>query len=147
MDFIVLSRHEFESGFLTASPYIVISISDPKSRKPRIPRTSLCRAVLQLRFHDAEPTLGFRLPANVKLMRPAEAQQIRKFVNEHVAGVQTIVVHCEQGMSRSPAVAAAVCRLLGEDDSPFFRNYAPNRYVYELVLNDTAPHGDQEILS
>ena len=46
----------------------------------------------------------------------------------------TIVVQCEQGMSRSPAVAAAICKGMGGDDQRFWRNYSPNRYVYEVVL-------------
>jgi hypothetical protein len=43
-------------------------------------------------------------------------------------------VHCELGMSRSPAVAAAICLGLGEDSTRFFEEYQPNQFVYRLVL-------------
>jgi hypothetical protein len=38
-------------------------------------------------------------------------------------------------MSRSPAVAAAICKGLGGDDRRFFREYQPNEFVYRLVLD------------
>jgi len=39
-----------------------------------------------------------------------------------------------QGMSRSPAVAAAICLGLGEDSTRFFEEYQPNQHVYRLAL-------------
>ena len=33
---------------------------------------------------------------------------------------------------------AVICRTLGGDDSRFFEEYVPNRYVYTLLL-ETAP--------
>ena len=39
-----------------------------------------------------------------------------------------------QGMSRSPAVAAAISKCLGFDERTFHRQYQPNRYVYRLVV-------------
>ena len=68
-------------------------------------------------------------------MSPDQAAQIWRFVREHEGQVGTIVVHCEQGMSRSPAVAAALCKAKGGDDARFWRQNQPNPYVYQLVLN------------
>jgi len=58
------------------------------------------------------------------------ARQIWRCVAKHKATVGTIVVQCEQGMSRSSAVAAAIAKGLGLDEAPFWREYQPNRYVY-----------------
>jgi len=132
--FIVLARDEIERGVLVREPYVVISISDPGTKKPRIRQPPLCRGILSLRFHDAEPIDDFKLLPDIKLMTPNHAKRIWRFILEHSDAIQIAVVHCEQGMSRSPAVAAALCRLLGGNDSRFFQNYAPNRFAYELVL-------------
>jgi predicted protein tyrosine phosphatase len=113
---------------------VVISISDPESQKPRIREAGLCKGVLRLKFHDAEPVEGFDLPGEVRLMTPRHAQAIWRFILQHVADISMVIVHCEQGMSRSPAVAAAICLGLGEDSSRFFEEFQPNQYVYRLVL-------------
>ncbi len=48
---------------------------------------------------------------------------------------------CDAGMSRSPAVAAALGRVLNGDDSSFFAGrYRPNMRVYRMML-DAAPTG------
>ena len=108
----------------------VISISDPEKRRPRIRKPILFRGVLFLKFHDAEEQSN----PNVVLMTARQARRIWQFVTERLDEIGTLVVHCEQGASRSPAVAAAVCRALGRDDSRFFQEYVPNRYVFNLVL-------------
>ncbi len=98
--------------------------------------------MLVLAFDDAEEIPG--LPGEIQLMTPRQATQIVRFVNQHRTEVGTIVVHCEQGMSRSPAVAAALCRALGEDDQPFWQEYQPNRHVYRLLLVACSSLGDFE---
>ena len=133
MKFLIYCRAEVERGLLVRGPYILISISDPDIRRPRIRVGKLCRKILRLRFHDAVP-LPFAMPEGPKLMTRGQASLVWRFVNQHKGQVGTIVVHCEQGMSRSPAVAAAICRGLGQDDSRFFDEYQPNEFVYARVL-------------
>ena len=124
-----------ERGVLIRRPYIVISISDPGTPKPRIRTDGLCRAILRFRFHDAEPAGNFPTPPTIKLMTSGEAREIWEAVQQHRGQIDTIVVHCEAGMSRSPAVAAAICRALGQDDLRFFREYQPNMHIYGLILH------------
>jgi hypothetical protein len=38
-------------------------------------------------------------------------------------------------MSRSPAIAAAICKGLGGDDAQFWWEYQPNEFVYRLTLD------------
>lgn len=134
MDFIVTDRETIEAGLLVRSAYVVISIRDPDKRRAKVPKQAGLRDVLFLAFHDAEPTEKITLPPEIKLMTPKQAQQVHQFVEQHKADVGTVVVHCEQGMSRSPAVAAALCKAMGGDDGKFWLEYSPNEYVYGLVL-------------
>lgn len=137
MKFVVTDRRSIEHGILIHSAYVVISIRDPNKRKVRVRRQSGLREVLHLAFHDAEPVKSMPTPPRIKLMTEAQAKQIWEFVRRQPGEIGTIVVHCEQGASRSPAVAAALCRGSGGDDRHFFRMYAPNAYVYQLILRTT----------
>ena len=66
----------------------------------------------------------------------ADAERIWRFVQEHLPGIRAIVCHCEQGMSRSPAVAQALAEALGVDQRHIVRGRNPNKRVYRL-LKDT----------
>ncbi len=143
MEFIVVGRHEIEHGIVVRTPYVVISISDPGKPKPRIRRPAGFRDALFLQFHDAEPTKGFVPSEKLVLMNDNHAAAIWAFVRCHCNTVGMIVVQCEQGMSRSPAVAAAICKTLGGDDRGFFREFAPNRYIYDLMSATAQEHFHQ----
>ena len=134
MDFVVSGRQEIEDGIPVQTAYVVISITDPGSRPARIQRCAVFRDVLRLQFHDAMPLTIFKMPPNIVVMDEDHAKSIWQFVRQWQEKVETIVVHCEQGMSRSPAVAAAICKVLIGDDRQFFREYVPNRYIYDLLL-------------
>jgi predicted protein tyrosine phosphatase len=134
MEFMVVGRQEIEDGLLLRAPHVIISIADPGSPQPKIRPSGLCRGILRLRFHDAEPTEGFISPPEIKQMTQQQALAIWQFVLTHLLDIKLVVVHCEAGMSRSPAVAAAICRGLGGDDSRFFQEYQPNMLVYRLLL-------------
>jgi predicted protein tyrosine phosphatase len=96
----------------------------------------LFRGALFLKFHDAED----HLHPDIRLMTPRQAGRIWRFVRDQAPYISAFVVHCEQGASRSPAVAAAICRVLGGNDARFFEEYVPNQYIYALLLK-TAPRG------
>ena len=134
MNFVVAGRQEIESGIPVRTAYVVISITDPGSRPARIRQPAGFRDVLRLQFHDALPVKGFALPANIVLMNEDHARAIWRFFEQWQEAVETIVVHCEQGMSRSPAVAAAICNVLNGDGSQFFDEYVPNQYIYDLLI-------------
>lgn len=75
-----------------------------------------------------------KLPAEIKLFDDEHARMICEFVVEQQSEVDVFVVHCEQGMSRSPAVAAGVAKMLGESTHGFFSEYQPNRFVYDVLV-------------
>ena len=145
MKFIVTSRSEIERGIVVRTRYVVVSITDPDNPLARIPKSAGFRGVLRVQFHDSVPVDGEVLPPHIVLMTREHAERILEFVARHQDQVDTIVVHCEQGMSRSPAVAAALCSQLGENSDRFLQEYQPNEYVYALMLSvapNRGPTGD-----
>jgi predicted protein tyrosine phosphatase len=130
---LVTDRSSIEQGFVVKSSYALISICDSDARRACIPKVAGLRGILHLSFDDAEPLVNARPPAHIKLMSAAEARRIWRFVDKYKANVGAFVVHCHQGMSRSPAVAAALAVYLGADEKPFWREYSPNEHVYRLL--------------
>ena len=113
--------------------YVVISVRDPRRRKPKVRQQPGLLDMLYLAFDDAEPSPNFELPSSIRLMTPGDAREIWDFVGRYRDRAGTIVVHCEQGMSRSPAIAVAIARTFGLEDAGFWREHQPNRFVVELV--------------
>ena len=134
MEIIVTDRASIEAGILVRTRYVVISIRDARSRKPKVRKQPGLIDVLFLEFDDAEPSINLALPASIRLMTPTDAKAIWEFVGLHQKTVGTVVVHCEQGMSRSPAVAAAVAKKFGLEEKRFWRDHQPNTFVYGLML-------------
>ena len=78
-------------------------------------------------------------------MTPQQADAIWEFVGKHKEHVDAIVVHCEAGHSRSPAVAAAICEIFGGNGHRFFRGKEPNLHVYRLMLEgNSAPRSQRD---
>lgn len=135
MEIIITDRESVERGLsVKAGAYALISITDPDKRRIRVRTSSARRAVVELRFHDAQPTAGFPLPLSVKPMIDDDAVRIADFVVQHRDRIKALVIHCEQGMSRSPAVGAGIAQSLGLDTTPYDRDFQPNAYVRELVI-------------
>lgn len=132
---IPASRREVETQPLVRVPHVLISIRDPGTRKPRPFKHRLRRDTLFLAFHDAEPVANFLLPPEIKLMTPKQASEIWAFALKNIGNIEAVVVHCEQGMSRSPAVAAGLLLGLGLDASELMQTYQPNAYVLRLMLD------------
>jgi len=134
LNFIVADRETIEAGLVVRSAYAVISIHDPDKPPAKVRKQAGLRDVLHVAFHDSEPSAQMVLPDHIKLLTPEQAGQICQFVDSHRLDVGAVVVHCEQGMARSPAVAAALCKAMGGDDRKFWREYQPNRFVYRMIL-------------
>lgn len=144
LNFIVSDRASIEEGIIVRSSYVVISIRDPDKKKARIPKQSGLKDVLYLAFHDAEPAANMKLADGIVLMTERQAREVWDFVRRHEGSVGAIVVHCEQGMSRSPAVAAALCQNYGGDHRHFFRDHQPNMFVYRLMMSCGNAKGEVE---
>jgi len=64
------------------------------------------------------------------------AAKIINFVKEMKAKeIELFLVHCEAGISRSPAIAAALHKIfVDKDDMYYFKRYQPNSHVYKTIL-------------
>jgi predicted protein tyrosine phosphatase len=88
------------------------------------------RRVLRLCFDDATET-GFWQ----NLMTQEQADAICAFVLRYGREIDTLIVHCTEGVSRSPAVAAGILGGLHQDEGIIRNNpaYLPNSLVYQMV--------------
>ena len=109
----------------------IISISTPGivySNKPFINNTNEVKHILRLYFtdDDVEPYC----------MQESEAIEICTFL-ETYKNVDILIVHCDAGVSRSAAIAAAIMKTQTGDDSSVFDNplHSPNMHCYRLMLN------------
>jgi predicted protein tyrosine phosphatase len=129
----VYSRSAIEATRPHEVPHLIISITSGAGDVARLRTTAACRGILRLVFPDADASS--ELFAEADLFSAEKAAQIWSFVRAH-DDVERIVVHCDAGMSRSPAVAAALSKVLTGDDSDFFGGrYRPNMRVYRLLLD------------
>ena len=72
----------------------------------------------------------------IRVFDDSFAYLIRNFIKEVLEDedITTLIVHCAAGVSRSPAVAAAISQYLYGDNGNFFETQVPNKYVYEVLL-------------
>ncbi len=120
-------------------PWACISIATEEDSFVRIQRRKR-RGLLQLAFADMETPI----PGLIMFNRD-HAHDILDFVTLHWPQIETLMIHCEHGLSRSPAVAAAIARLkLGKYRRYFQEPYMPNRYVYQLLLETASGRGDYQ---
>jgi len=98
--------------------------------------------IMHRKFADVEDNDNFMYGTISKTILPItehEAKQIVNFVHQH-ADKDCLIVHCDAGFSRSPAVALAACEILGlTDESRRLRElaskgiYQPNQTVFNRI--------------
>ena len=95
-------------------------------------------AILSIEFMDADNPGDYDVYGSITtiddLMTDEDAKKIVAFVEKYKD--KRTLVHCDAGISRSSAVAAAILKHYTGDDSMIFdsRWYNPNRWVYRKVL-------------
>ena len=132
----VLSRRDVKH-LAPGVPHIVISIADAAGIHPALADDPARRGVLRAAFDDVVPTRR-ETTGSKRAMSPHDARAIREFVEAYLEDVELIVVHCEAGMCRSPAVAAALWRWLEGGRGPFFDTFRPNAHVYRTMVDELA---------
>lgn len=109
----------------------IISISGRYAETPILHRSDWLKGVLYLNFDDEDTLIETRMTED-------DAEQICKFLS-FIKGkeVKRLIVHCDAGVSRSAAVAAAIMKYLDGSDASIFNNhfYAPNMHCYKMTLN------------
>ena len=115
--------------------YAIISIQDTHTGGFGIKFTSsqFCKDVLTLYFDDI-----VREVDGAVLFTDKMAEDIIAFIKKN-RNVDTLLVHCYAGQSRSKAVGAFAVKMLGGDNSVYFLKGNPNMYVYK-TLEDVWRH-------
>jgi protein-tyrosine phosphatase len=96
------------------------------------------RGHLQLAFAD---TLS---PDDHRAFKRQHAHRILNFVRGMWDKIELLMVHCEAGVSRSLAVAAAISQIYLRTDGVFFMPhlYQPNQLVYDVLLETAWERGE-----
>ena len=143
MNIQVFSRRDIEK-YVTHShdnSALLISISsyDEFAAKVRHTTYNGIKDVLFLCFDDVDD--------EVWGIQPIDATLIRRFLEKNLAryNIDTILVNCGAGQSRSAGVAAALMVYFNGNDKPIFKNplYKPNMLCYRTVLNEMFGEGIQ----
>ena len=109
--------------------YAVISIQDTHTQGFgfQFCENQFCKGVLTLYFDDI-----IREVDGAVLFTDEMADQIIAFVLAH-RSVETLLVHCYGGQSRSRAVGAFAVEMLGGNSERYFETGSPNQYVYDVL--------------
>ena len=109
--------------------YAVISIQDTHTSGFgfRFEKSVTCQDVLTLYFDDV-----IRPVEGAVAFSREDARKIIDFVNKN-KNVETLLIHCYGGESRSRAVAAFVSQMLGSDGKKFSETGHPNQLVYDIL--------------
>ncbi len=110
--------------------YAVISIQDTHTEGFgfTFSKSRCCRDVLTLYFDDI-----VREVPGVSLFSEDQAEAVIRFIRAN-KDVDSLLVHCYGGESRSRAVAAFAVRMLGSDNTKYFETGHPNRHVYDTLI-------------
>jgi predicted protein tyrosine phosphatase len=128
------------SRFTAHVPWACISIASQEGSWPEISAVNRL-GLLQLAFGDVN---SFECPKSDEGFAEEHAHAILDFVREQWDLVELLLVHCEVGRCRGPAVAAAVSKIyLGHDDHFFLPDlYQPNPLVYKTMMNVAVKRGE-----
>ena len=102
-------------------PYLVISISSHEEHYCPIPSNEHCLDKIFLKFDDQsyQEQITFAQYEGVAYpMKDEDAVKLLKFVLKYKDDVNDIIVHCEAGLSRSPAIALALSEILNGEEDP-----------------------------
>jgi len=116
--------------------WALISISDEETGRGLAPLRFLgCRKLLAERFHDI--TMESRVVLDeltdskgrpIELFNETKAKRIVQFIDDiNSRDIETLVVNCAAGVSRSGAVSLFACRYLKLDEKMFREE---NKYIH-----------------
>ncbi len=119
--------------------YAVISIQDTHTEGFGVvfAKSRFCRGVLTLYFDDIETEVH-----GATLFSPEQARGIIEFIQAN-RNADTLLIHCYGGESRSRAVGAFAVKMLGGDNSRYFREGNPNRHVYDTLEQEWAKESQE----
>lgn len=122
-----------------AENHVLISITDGHRDPPELESNKNRKAILFLNFDDVDETeMSKWTVVQYSPMSRSQARKILDFIDVFKDDISLIVCQCGAGISRSPAVAAALAKIFNGDDAFIFDNpyYKPNMHVYKLILQE-----------
>ena len=134
---IIVKSKRLAKEFISDIPWAAISVSTHGDW----PILNKCQqtALLQLAFADADTQSE---ATEAPLFTEHDAENILSFIQNEKHKIEILLVHCEAGISRSPAIAAALSLIIDGDDKYFFKPpYRPNMMVYRTILNKAIEKG------
>jgi len=150
MEFMVINRQMAQDGAYKKliQPFVMVSIYSPELGEAILPEYSQLSAVLRIKCHDVDyneageitAQRGFSDYDEIIKFNENMAVDIINFVSEHAP--KNIVVHCDAGLSRSPAVAMALSEIFNYGANMpqmFVRSYVGgmhfyNKHIYRTIL-------------
>lgn len=133
---IEVRSRKWAKEFVSDKPWAAISISTEKGDFPEL-KTENRVGLLRLSFWDiSNPSFMQIETFDNKLFSKKQAKYILDFVAEVWPIADTLLVHCEAGLSRSPAIAAAISNIyLGDGtENDYFSRYMPNNFVFKTLI-------------
>lgn len=127
MNNIVVLNLDNAEEFTSNSPWGAISVVS-EGQWPKL-STENRVGILHLAFWDIE-----ELIPGYKRMTEEQAEKILNFADEIWDKAECLLVHCEAGISRSPAIAAAISKIKIGHEGGYFQTHFPNRWVYSTIL-------------
>lgn len=134
--------------YQSEAPWACISVVSEVGDWPLISGVNRV-GLLQLAFHDrsSQHYVNHPLMAHTYFQKQ-QAEQVLDFVDQHWDNVEGFMIHCEAGISRSAAIAAAIELIKhgrGADNLYFDQStpYVPNTHVYKVILKVWQERGGQ----
>ena len=148
----IIVRNRYDSEYIPPPihrPYVVISVYTPGDPRPNLAAHAYKVNSLAIPFYDVpyEPQ-DVHVTVRKHLFMLVDARAIASFVASAKAqGINTVVVHCDMGKSRSSAIAAALSLYYNGTVQPFvkgkryrkvgsygYQTYNPNPRVFRLMV-------------
>lgn len=105
----------------------LISITDPDREEAQL-YPHAWEGVLRLKFHDVDYQVG----QSYILFNKDHAKQVMSFLAKHESDVDSVLAHCEAGISRSAAVSKFVAYVYGLQFPENYMLY--NKHVFRVLV-------------
>ena len=136
----ILARSAVEATSFTCDlPWACVSIATPGSRWPTLSDVHRV-GLLQIAFDDKQSLAWGSLREH---FQERHAHAILDFAQRYWPVIELLLVHCEAGTSRSPAVAAALSQVFLGHEGEFLlpHLYQPNHLVLHTLLDVACQRG------